>query len=95
MYIFPEQCNREKCYLMVYNAKIISWQQIFYKGWKYHENSRSLVDSLATEPGLKLQGAEKVRISKILPFIFLHGQHAWKIVYLVTDQKALSYIVHL
>lgn len=42
---------------MVYNAKIISWQQIFYKGWKYHENSRSLVDSLATEPGLKLQGA--------------------------------------
>lgn len=62
---------------MVYNAKIISWQQIFHKGWKYHENSRSLVDSLATEPGLKLQGAgEGKRISKILPFIFLHRQHA-------------------
>lgn len=89
LYIFPNQCNSVK-------MLISSWQQIFHKGRKNCENARSLVDSLASEPGLKSQGVGGgKRLSKVLTFIFLHRQHAWKIVYLVTDQKALSYIVHL
>lgn len=54
------------------NMLIVSWQQIFCKGGEHSENASILVDSLPTEPRLKLQGVEGGKqFSVRLQFIFL------------------------